>query len=144
MIIGILFAAGLVLMGLALLADKFPRSYKIIAFVSIFGRICWIVAGVMTFIMLISYPSSLETISSLENFQERNYDLFTGAVEQFPDAATVMTKEDTSTKKMLSYKYVEDVLSYNESLKWYRMYQDHWFTSPFVGKVSDKLKFIEQ
>ena len=104
----------------------------------------WVVGAVAVAVLLISYPTSLGTISDLENFQERNYRFFLLAVEEFPDSAMVMTKEDTSTKKMLSYEYVVSVLQYNKELKWYRMYQNHWFLSPFIGMVSDDLEFIER
>lgn len=102
---------------------------------------CVIVLGTLLIIVLISYPSSLITISKMENFYERNQRIFLEAVGKFPDA--VKTKEGTVETVSLSWDYTKEVLEYNQHLEWYKRYQDHWFFSIFVGKVPDKLQFIE-
>lgn len=79
----------------------------------------------------------------MENFYERNQQIFLNAVGKFPDAVTVKTKEGTVETVRLSWDYTKEVLGYNETLKWYKRYQDHWFFKIFVGKIPDKLGFIQ-
>jgi len=139
----LLLVGGLIAIKIAIRLEKTTQEVAGYWFAGI-GVVTWVVGGIMVVILLFTYPISLGQVSDLENFHERNYDLFTGAVEEFPDAATVMTKEDTSTKQMLSYKFVQDVLEYNRELNWYRTNQEHWFIGPFVGRVSDELEFINR
>jgi hypothetical protein len=110
---------------------------------SLVGGVAWIIAAVMIVVLLISYPISLSTVSSMENFYLRNQKIYAEAVEKFPNAARVETTNGTAKTVLLSYEYTKEVMDYNKELQWYFNYQNHWFLKPFITKVSDKLKFIE-
>lgn len=108
-----------------------------------FGIASLVIAAIMGIIVLISYPTSLNTVSKMENFYERNHDIYKNGVETFPDATTVKTKEGTVETVKLSWDYTHEVLSYNENLKWYRRYQNNWFYGVFVAKLPADLVFID-
>lgn len=108
-----------------------------------FGVASLVIAAVLGVIILFSYPSSLDTVNKMENFYERNHDIYKYGVEVFPDATTVKTKEGTVETVKLSWDYTHEVLSYNENLKWYRRYQDNWFYGVFVAKLPANLDFID-
>ncbi len=142
MIILILLVIAVVCFALAvILGDKVAEAIENVLLGG--GICCVVILGTFLIVALVSYPSSLGTISKMENFYERNQRIFLEAVGKFPDAVTVKTKEGTVETVRLSWNYTKDVLEYNENLKWYKMYQNHWFFSIFVGEIPIKLQFIE-
>jgi|SRR3989339_1298420 len=110
---------------------------------NVIGIIALIVAGIMLICAFFSYGSSLDTVAEMENFYERNGRIFSEAVVAFPDAVTVKTSDNTTQTVKLSWDYTKEILSYNNDLKWYKKYQNHWFYSFFIAHVPDKLEYIE-
>ena len=137
-----LFIGGVVLI---ILGDKFESAIGSLgsSTLKFVGIISVVIFGIMVVVALIAYPCSLSEISKMENFFDRNQEIFSQAVEKFPDAATIKNINGATVTKNLSWKYTNEVLDYNASLKWYKKYQDHWFTSIFVGQMPDRLNFIK-
>jgi hypothetical protein len=101
-----------------------------------------IISVVFLFIHLITYTTSLDTISGMNAFYANNQKVYRQAVEKFPDSGRTVTGGDTTTVYLLSYDMAKAIIKYNTQLTWYHNYQDHWFLGSFVGKVSNNLKYI--
>lgn len=142
MIILLFLAIGLVCLALAGVVAK-KRLDSAETALNVIGVCSLIVMALLTVIALISYPCSLNNISNMENFYERNHQMFVEAVGKYPNAVTVKTKDDTTETVRLSWDYTKKVLDYNNDVKWYKKYQDHWFYGVFVGKIPEKLDFVQ-
>lgn len=108
----------------------------------IFAFCAIIISAVFLFIYLITYPTSLNSISKMDAFYANNQKVYRQAVEKFPDSGRTVTGGHTTTVYLLSYDMTKAIIKYNIKLTWYRNYQDHWFLGGFVGKVPDNLKHI--
>ena len=84
----------------------------------------------------------MDTIAIMEAFHERNYDVYTQAIEEFPNSGKAITKDDSTTVITLPYDRIKLIAEYNDNLTWYRKYQNNWFISGFVGKVPGNLNYI--
>lgn len=144
MLISFIALFGVACLGLGIVLDKKSSNFEIAKKTSnSFGITSLVIATIMGIIILVSYPTSLDTVSKMENFYERNRDIYKGGVEMFPDATTVKSKEGTVETVKLSWDYTHEVLSYNENIKWYRRYQNNWFYGVFVTKLPVNLDFID-
>ena len=104
---------------------------------------CMIVVSIIfTIVFLISYSISLDTIAIMEAFHERNYDVYTQAIEEFPNSGKAITKDDSTTVITLPYDRIKLIAEYNDNLTWYKRYQNHWFIGGFVSKVPGNLNYI--
>lgn len=101
-----------------------------------------IISGIIVFVHLITYSASLDTIAEMEVFYTNNKTVYNQAVEKFPEAGKIITKEDVTIMHVLAYKMTEEIIDYNKNLTWYHKYQSHWLLGGFVGKVPDNLKYI--
>ena len=140
-----IFIGGLILLvvGVALKSSRGNVLESVGNLLAGFGVVAEVVLAIMLIVFLFSYSTSLNTVSDMQNFYERNQRIFSEAVVEFPDAATIKTSEGTSQEFKLSWDYTWNVLMYNKNLRWYQNYQDHWFYRLFVTRVSDDLDFIE-
>jgi hypothetical protein len=100
------------------------------------------VSIIFAVISMITYAASLDTIATMEAFHERNYDIYTQAVEEFPNSGKAITKDDSTIVITLPYDRVKLIVEYNEDLTWYKRYQNHFFVDGFVGKVPGDLGYI--
>jgi hypothetical protein len=105
--------------------------------------ICAIATVVMLFVALFSYTASLDTVSTMENFYDRNYTVEKLAMEQYANAVEVKTSENTVTTVTIAKDFVDDVMTYNRKLTWYRNYQHNWIYSFFITEVPDRLQYLE-
>lgn len=102
-----------------------------------------ILLAIFLVILLFSYPISLDTVSRSSNFYNRNYAVWTYALEKYPTAVQIETKGETAKVTNITRYFLDEVLNYNETLQWYRTYQNHWLYAPFISKMPDELKFLE-
>jgi CDP-diglyceride synthetase len=100
------------------------------------------ISGIIIFIHLITYTTSLGTIVEMEAFYTNNKTIYSQAVEKFPEAGKIIAKEDVTTMYFLAYEMTKEIVSYNKNLTWYHKYQSHWLFGGFVGKIPDNLEYI--
>jgi len=140
------FMLGLLIVGFALIvvSQALDSGFGnvVVAVLKVGGIIMEVVFAFMAVIAIISYSGSLETVAQMENFYERNGRLLADAVEWYPDAITVRNSNGATETVRLSWEYTDQVLEYNENLKWHRNYQSHWFMGIFVASVPDSLGFL--
>jgi len=111
------------------------------------GGICGWVSGfsiiVSCIVLIFSYGTSLDTVSNLANFYDRNYKIWQVAIEKYPNAVVIDTKGETAKTTNLSRDFIHNVLKYNRDLQWYQLYENHWFYDTFITTVDKRLKFLE-
>jgi hypothetical protein len=91
----------------------------------------------------ISMPISLKTISNCQSFKERNQDVISTLMVKYPEAAMTITRDNSTQINNLSYEYVKKITAYNDTVLWYKNYQNHWFLGFFVGQMPESVDFIE-
>jgi hypothetical protein len=138
------FIAALLIVGIVLQITSNRAYGSVRNFLSFLGNSAISVAVILSVVsLLITNPISLNTISTCESFQDRNQEMFIWMVSEYPDAATITTQDDSTQMNKLSYEYAKKVMDHNDTVLWYRKYQEHWFIGFFVGKMPDEVGFIK-
>ena len=103
-----------------------------------------IIGSVSLLLSVISLSISTSTVSETEAFFYNNSQMLQECVEKYGDNIVEISTSsgDNKYSTMMGY-YTRQVVIYNENLRYYRKWQNHWILSDFLCKVDDDLNPIK-